>query len=158
MGLRGLASPKELRHGAAAKLVEICRREIGVDVHVQIERTARFLAVAVQHVTHARSPGQEVDLRRQQQRHAQVGVDVEHRRQVFRDTAKPPAGIELEPRQLRQPPVAPIALGSVGAASRALLLLALLRLETGGVFPAVAGLVDAREQGQPRRRREQLEE
>ena len=158
VGRAGLAAPQGPGDDLPAQIAEVLRPEVRVDVHVEVERTAGHLSVAVQRVSYPIRAGVKIEIGRQEHRHAQVGVDIDDRGQVLRDTAQPTSIIELEPGELRQSPVALIDLGAVGARARALALLAALRLQALHILFGVARAVGTAGGGYRSRRRQQLHE
>ena len=76
VGLRGGIAPQHLGDGGAAQRPQVLGPEVRVDVDVEIQRATGVRCVTVEEVLHARRARLQVDLRSQQQRHAQMGVDV----------------------------------------------------------------------------------
>jgi hypothetical protein len=154
LGRSSRAAPGELREGALAQLPQVSLSEVRVDVDIQVELAAWLLRVAIEQVLSTLAAHLQVYLGSQEQRHAEVAVDVDRAGNVVRHAAQLPAGIELEPRQLGEPPIAAVALGAEGPPARAGSLDLPLSCEPRDVglgvslrirLPAAPGQRDARE-------------
>jgi hypothetical protein len=158
VGLCGGVAPQHLGDGGAAQRAQVLGPEVRVDVDVEIQRTTGIRGVAVEDVSHAIRAPLQVDLRSQQQRHAQMGVDVQRGGHILRHATQPALGVELEPGELRQAPIAAVAARAEGAAARSLALAAALVVEPRRILFRVARRVPAPGQSQRRRRGDPLHE
>jgi hypothetical protein len=127
--------------------IEIVLAEVGVDVHIEIEFTARVLSVAVEEMPDPFGFGQPIDGWGEKQCHAQVRMKVDYRRKVFHDATKAAIGSEFEVGKICQAPIPPISMNAVGPSARALLFSAFLAGEplpvgieiTTGIITAEGG-------------------
>jgi hypothetical protein len=124
------------------KRPKLRRREVGVDVDVEVELAARLLCVAVQEVAHPRRSSLKVDFGGQQERHTEVFVDINDRGEISDGALEPSLIVEVEPGQLRQASVTLVAPYTVGARPGLLLLLPALRLQSSDVLLRVARAVE----------------